>query len=105
MISLPAASGLLFSIFIVSLHTMQTRRSISGLLSSFNDRSNPPYRLRVVTVTNRLSARVGVELDQGNAQVSLLLSAEVQRRLRHHDFQGRPYGPGEQMTASGRSIR
>jgi hypothetical protein len=36
MMSLPSAPGLLFSIFKVSLQTMQTRRSISGLLSSFN---------------------------------------------------------------------
>ena len=37
MMSLPSASGALFSSFIVSLHTMQFKRSISGLLSSFND--------------------------------------------------------------------
>jgi hypothetical protein len=35
--SLPSASGALFSSFIVSLHTMQFKRPISGLLSSFND--------------------------------------------------------------------
>ena len=34
--SLPSASGVLFSSFIVSLHTVQLMRSISGLLSSFN---------------------------------------------------------------------
>jgi hypothetical protein len=33
--SLPCASGKLFAIFIVTLQTMQVRRSISGLLSSF----------------------------------------------------------------------
>src|ERR1700730_255726 len=37
MMSLPSASGALFSSFIVSLHTMQLKRPISGLLSSFND--------------------------------------------------------------------
>src|SRR4029077_4539009 len=37
MMSLPSASGALFSSFIVSLHTMQFKRPISGLLSSFND--------------------------------------------------------------------
>ena len=33
--SLPSASGTLFAIFIVTLHTMQVRRPIRGLLSSF----------------------------------------------------------------------
>jgi hypothetical protein len=33
--SLPEDSGVEFAIFIVTLHTMQVRRSISGLLSSF----------------------------------------------------------------------
>src|SRR5450631_4716354 len=37
MMSLPSASGALFSSVIVSLHTMQFKRPISGLLSSFND--------------------------------------------------------------------
>src|ERR1700730_129312 len=37
MMSLPSASGALFSSFIVSLHTIQLKRPISGLLSSFND--------------------------------------------------------------------
>jgi hypothetical protein len=36
-LSLPSASGALFSSFIVSLHTIQLKRPISGLLSSFND--------------------------------------------------------------------
>jgi hypothetical protein len=33
--SLPEDSGVELAIFIVTLHTMQVRRSISGLLSSF----------------------------------------------------------------------
>ncbi len=36
MMSLPSASGVLISSFIVSLHTVQLMRSISGLISSFN---------------------------------------------------------------------
>ena len=35
MMSLPSASGALLSSFIVSLHTMQFKRPMSGLLSSF----------------------------------------------------------------------
>ena len=43
--SLPEESGVDLAIFIVKLHTMQVRRSISGLLSSFAVLTSSPLRV------------------------------------------------------------
>jgi hypothetical protein len=62
MMSLPSASGALFSSFIVSLHTTQFKRPISGLLSSFNDilgalaRDHSPFALSPIFVIRLSSA-------------------------------------------------
>src|SRR5476649_1717848 len=73
MMSLPSASGALFSSFIVSLHTMQLKRPISGLLSSFNDilgarTGSLPLRLQLRPF-QRQSDHVGACLDGANRSI------------------------------------
>src|SRR5450755_4421007 len=80
MMSLPSASGALFSSFIVSLHTIQLKRPISGLLSSFNilgaRTGSLPFRLLPSLLGDKTCSIFRI----GRVSLGLFLAGKVSHR-------------------------
>src|ERR1700730_5411134 len=104
MMSLPSASGALFSSFIVSLHTMQLKRPISGLrrsmISSALARDHFPFVFSQAFLGTRLARYSGSVAYRSAFSLPGKCLTERPFRLTVHQPLGGPRGPDSVGTTS-----